>query len=140
MYGICMLLLHPQFVLLKMVRVCVLCTLLCCCAPVALLLLSWFIICQLCLAFERSILPCAVVNFFKDVSNQQMQRIPSIDLFKSDLNVSGEKLTHPQEHFLTICATFGTMHRYCCRPTVALTCPVTLVQLLFPDRPTVLEN
>ena len=30
-----------------------------------------------------------------------MQHIPFIDLFKSFLRVSGDKLAHPQEHFLT---------------------------------------
>jgi len=28
-----------------------------------------------------------------------MQQIPFIDLFKPALHVSGDKLTHPQEHF-----------------------------------------
>jgi len=45
-----------------------------------------------------------------------MQQIPFIDLFKSALHVSGDKLAHPQEHFLTVDTAFGTMHRYCCRP------------------------
>jgi len=31
-----------------------------------------------------------------------MQRIPFIGLFKSALHVSGDKLAHPQEHFLTL--------------------------------------
>ena len=44
-----------------------------------------------------------------------MQQIPCIDLFKSALHVSGDKLAHPQEHFLTVYTAFGTMHRYCCR-------------------------
>jgi len=39
-----------------------------------------------------------------------------IDLFESGLRVSGEKLAHLQEHFLTVYTAFGTMRRYCCRP------------------------
>jgi len=31
-----------------------------------------------------------------------MQQIPFIELFKSALHVSGDKLAHPQEHFLTV--------------------------------------
>ena len=31
-----------------------------------------------------------------------MQQIPFIDLFKLTLHVSGDKLAHPQEHFLTV--------------------------------------
>jgi len=38
-----------------------------------------------------------------------MQQIPFIDLFKSALHVSGDKLAHPQEHFLTVYTAFGTM-------------------------------
>jgi len=38
-----------------------------------------------------------------------MQRIPFIDLFKSALHVSGDKLAHPQEHFLTVYAPIGTV-------------------------------
>jgi len=45
-----------------------------------------------------------------------MQQIPFINLFKSALHVSGDKLAHPLEHFLTVRTAFGTMHRYCCRP------------------------
>ena len=45
-----------------------------------------------------------------------MQQIPFNDLRKSALHVSGDKLAHPQEHFLTVYTAFGTMHRYCCRP------------------------
>jgi hypothetical protein len=48
-----------------------------------------------------------------------MQQIPFInlfiDLFKSALHVSGNKLAHLQEHFLTVYTAFCTMHRYCCR-------------------------
>jgi len=44
-----------------------------------------------------------------------MQQIPFIDLFKSALHVSGDKLAHLLEHFLTVYTAFGTMHRYCCR-------------------------
>ena len=45
-----------------------------------------------------------------------MQQIPFIDIFKSALHVSGDKLAHPQEHFLTVYTAFGTMRRYCCLP------------------------
>jgi len=31
-----------------------------------------------------------------------MQQIPFIDLFKSTLRVSGDKLAHHQDHFLTV--------------------------------------
>jgi len=41
-----------------------------------------------------------------------------IDLFVSAVHVSGDKLAHPQEHFLTIYTAFGTMHRHCCRPVI----------------------
>jgi len=43
-------------------------------------------------------------------ATNMMQQIPFIDLFKSALHVSGDKLTHPQEHFLTVYIAFGTMH------------------------------
>jgi hypothetical protein len=36
--------------------------------------------------------------------------------FNSALNVSGDKLAHPQEQFLTVYTAFGTMNRYC-KPT-----------------------
>jgi len=49
-----------------------------------------------------------------------MQKIPFIDLFKSSVPVSGDKLTHPHEHFLTVYTAFGAMHRYCCRPVASL--------------------
>jgi len=42
-----------------------------------------------------------------------MQQIPFIDLFKSALHVSGDKLAHPQDYFLTVHTAFGTMHWYC---------------------------
>jgi len=45
-----------------------------------------------------------------------MQQIPFIDLFKSALHISGDKLAHLQEYVLTVYTAFGTMHRYCCRP------------------------
>jgi len=46
-----------------------------------------------------------------------MQQIPLIDLFEFALHVSGDKLAHLQEHFLTEhIYSFGTMHRCCCRP------------------------
>ena len=46
-----------------------------------------------------------------------MQQLFRLVLFlKSALHVSGDKFAHPQEHFLTVCTAFGTMHRHCCRP------------------------
>ena len=35
-----------------------------------------------------------------------MQQIPFIDLFKSALHVSGDKLVHPQEHFFDCIYSF----------------------------------
>jgi len=49
-----------------------------------------------------------------------MRQIPFIDLFKSALHVSSDKLAHPQEHFMTVYAAFGKMHRYCCRTVTSL--------------------
>jgi hypothetical protein len=56
---------------------------------------------------------CVTVHHqYNDVSNQRNATTFSlIDLFKSDLHVSGDKFAHPQEHFLTVYKTFGTM---CC--------------------------
>ena len=34
-----------------------------------------------------------------------------INFFNSAQHVSGNKFAHPQEHFLTVCTAFGTMHR-----------------------------
>jgi len=34
-----------------------------------------------------------------------MQQVPFIDLFKSALRVSGDKLAHPLEHFVTVYAS-----------------------------------
>jgi hypothetical protein len=42
------------------------------------------------------------------------------NLFNSALHVSGDKFAHPQEHFLSLYAAFGTMHRHCCRPVPRL--------------------
>jgi hypothetical protein len=42
-----------------------------------------------------------------------------IDLFETALHVSGYKLAHLQEHFLTVYTAFGTIHGYCCRSAVA---------------------
>jgi len=39
-----------------------------------------------------------------------MQQIPFIDLFKSALHVSDDKIAYPQGHFLTVYTSFGTMH------------------------------
>ena len=48
---------------------------------------------------------------YNDVNNQQDATIFSfINLLKSALHVSGDKFTHPQEHFLTIYTAFGTKH------------------------------
>jgi hypothetical protein len=35
-------------------------------------------------------------------ATNKMQQIPFIGLFKSALHVSGDKLAHPQQHFLTV--------------------------------------
>jgi hypothetical protein len=40
--------------------------------------------------------------------------------FNSALHVSGDKFAHPQENFLTVYTTFGTMHRHCYRPVPRL--------------------
>ena len=48
---------------------------------------------------------------YNDVNNQQDATTFSfINLFNSPLHVSGDKFTHPQEHFLTVYTAFGTMH------------------------------
>ena len=62
--------------------------------------------------------------YYYDVSNQRDATTFSfINLFNSALHVSGDKFTHPQEHFLTVCTALGIMHRHCCqlvsRSTVA---------------------
>jgi len=53
-----------------------------------------------------------------------MQQIPFIDifidLFEYAVHVSGDKLAHPPEHFLTVYTAFGTMHRHWCRPVTLL--------------------
>jgi len=51
-----------------------------------------------------------------------MQQISFTDLFKSALHVSGDKLAHAQEHFLTVRTAFGKMHRYCCRSVTNFSC------------------
>jgi hypothetical protein len=57
------------------------------------------------------------ILFHNDVSNEQNATAFSfINLFKSALHVSDDKFAHSQEHFLTVYAAFGTMHRHCCRP------------------------
>ena len=40
-----------------------------------------------------------------------MQHFPFIDLLKLALHVSGDKLAHLQDHFLTAYTAFGTMYR-----------------------------
>jgi hypothetical protein len=48
---------------------------------------------------------------YSNVSNQQdVTTFSFINLFKSALHVSGDKLAHPQEHFLTVYTAFGTMN------------------------------
>ena len=47
-----------------------------------------------------------------DVNNQRDSKTFSfINLFKSAQHVSGDKFGHPQEHFLTLCTAFCTIHR-----------------------------
>ena len=53
-------------------------------------------------------------------ATRKVQQIPFVDLLKSALHVSGDKLAHPQEHFLTVYTAFGTMCRYCCQPVTRL--------------------
>jgi len=48
-----------------------------------------------------------------------MQQLFCLFVLKSALHVSGDKFAHPQEHFLTVCTAFGTMHRRCCRSAAA---------------------
>ena len=59
-----------------------------------------------------------------------MQQILFIDLFKTALHVLGDKLAHPQEHFLTVYMAFGTMHRYCCQPVTRLRWNVLTLSLV----------
>jgi len=47
---------------------------------------------------------------YYEVSNQQEATTFTSILFNSALHVSGDKFAHPQEHFLTVCTAFGTMH------------------------------
>jgi hypothetical protein len=57
-----------------------------------------------------------IYHQFNHVNKQQDATTFSfINIFKSAQNVSGDKLSHPQEHFLTVYKTFGQMHRLCCR-------------------------
>jgi len=49
-----------------------------------------------------------------------MQQIPFIDLLKSAVYISGDKIAHPHEHFMTVYTAFGTMQRYCCRSVITL--------------------
>jgi len=57
--------------------------------------------------------PCIVRT--TKYATKKMQQIPFIDLFKSALRVSGDKLARPQEQFLTVYTAFGIIHRYCYR-------------------------
>jgi len=52
-----------------------------------------------------------------DVNNQRDAKTVSlINLFKSDLHISGDKFAHPQEHFLNVYTAFGKMNRHFCQP------------------------
>jgi len=66
-----------------------------------------------------------------------MQQIPFIDLFKSALHVSGDKLAYLGEHFLTVYTAFGTLHRYYCRP---VTISVHLYQKLYTQSKSAAED
>ena len=59
-------------------------------------------------ALLTSVRPCVIRT--KTSATNKMQQIPFIDLLKSALHVSGNKLAHPQEHFLTVYTAFGTMN------------------------------
>ena len=57
-----------------------------------------------------------ILILYNDVNNQQCATTFSfISLFNSSLHVSDDKFAHPQEPFLIVYTTFGTMHRHCCR-------------------------
>ena len=62
-------------------------------------------------------------------ATSKMQQILFIDLFKTTLHVLGDKLAHPQEHFLTAYTAFGTMHWYCCWPVTRLRWNFTQYQI-----------
>ena len=51
--------------------------------------------------------PCIIRT--RILTTNKIQQIPFIDLFKSALHVSGDKLAHLQEHFLTVYTAFGTV-------------------------------
>ena len=57
-----------------------------------------------------------------NVSNNQQDATTYsfINLFNSALHVSGYRFAHPREHFMTVYAAFGTMHRHYCRPVPRL--------------------
>ena len=82
-----------------------------------------FVICLLtettCI-FLTFVTPCVVRTTIQ--ATNKTHQIPFIDLFidlyESALHVSGDKLAHLQEHFLTVYTASGTMHRYCCRPVI----------------------
>ena len=60
------------------------------------------------------------LSIVENVNNQQnATNFSFIILFKSAQHVSGDKLAHPHEHFLTVYTAFGTMNRLCCRLTMA---------------------
>ena len=60
--------------------------------------------------------PCVIGTAM--CATDKLQQIPFIDLFvdvyEFAVHVSGDKLAHLQEHFLTVYTAFATMHRYCC--------------------------
>ena len=55
-------------------------------------------------------------------ASSKVKKFPFIDLFKLALHVSGDKLAHLQEHFLTVYTAFGTIHRYCCQAAISVYC------------------
>jgi len=54
--------------------------------------------------------PCTIRTTIYETNNMQQILFIHliIDLFESTLHVSGDKFAHPQEHFLTVYAAFGT--------------------------------
>ena len=61
-----------------------------------------------------------LLDFYNDVNNQQDATSSFINLFQSAQHASGDKFAHPQEHFLSVCTAFSTMHRLCCQPVPQL--------------------
>ena len=65
-----------------------------------------------------------------------MQQISFIDLFKLAVHVSGDKLAHRQEQFLTVYTAFGITHRYCCRPVSPVGSNIGALYRIKTDRQT----